>query len=507
MLGSRTARAFVTAVAIGLPAAAHPQQLALDTGSTERVESEQAPKASTKGADRGALAASSAVGTGVPDKEADDTITIVLVGDTGLGGHLQPVDPRGAYRHGSRMPWSDLTARIAPAIDGDLNFANLESVVTDRNDLRPEDKTFVFRSHPDGIRHLADIGFNMLSTANNHAMDFGLPGLHDTLGHLNRIATTGAIRAHSGLGLTRDDAGRPRLLEAKGAKIGFAAIGIVSSGFAYHRATATRPGQLAVQAPEDFDDVTSRLAEAPVAYRILSVHHGEERAVRASPSAIQNFRRIAVKQRGIDLVVGHHAHVAAGVEMVDGRLIFYGLGNFLHPGMQNMSSFGMCRDYGVLARVHLRKSEAGRLEARAVEVLPVTDMHWQTRRLDPKPAGDRVQVLNHLARQFDDPSSGAVGLRFTPQADGSGLFCAAGAGTDSGHIGRLCSNWQPAVAPSPSLALSIARSCGNFEPLVARSDAARRPGQPALTVRSMSRPVSPWSERAARAATTVADAP
>ena len=59
---------------------------------------------------------------------------------------------------------------------------------------------------------------------------------------------------------------------------------------------------------------------------------------------------------GIDLIVGHHAHVVRGVEMTpNGSLIFYGLGNFLHLGTANMTSSGICRDYGLLARVHLRR--------------------------------------------------------------------------------------------------------------------------------------------------------
>ena len=63
---------------------------------------------------------------------------------------------------------------------------------------------------------------------------------------------------------------------------------------------------------------------------------------------------------GIDLIVGHHAHVVRGVEFA-ASLIFYGLGNFLHLGTANMTSSGICRDYGLMARVHLRR---GRWQAR-----------------------------------------------------------------------------------------------------------------------------------------------
>lgn len=449
--------------------------------------------------------------TTTPDVADQDAVTIVLVGDTGLGGHLQPVDPRGAYRHGANTPWSDLTANIAADIDGDLNFANLESVVTDRNTLAPEDKTFVFRSHPEGIRHLAGIGFNLLSTANNHSMDYGVRGVEDTLFHLDRLVAEGKVKAHAGLGLNRDDAGRPRLVEVKSAGIALSAIGIVSGGFPHHRAGPTRPGQLAFQSAEDFDEATRRLADAPADYRILSVHQGEELSVQVGVTAIQKLRRIAVKERGIDLVVGHHAHVATGVELVDGRVIFYGLGNFLHPGMQNMSGFGQCRDYGLLARVHLRRDEAGRLGARAVEVVPLTDMHAQVRRLDPRQAAIRIHVLNHLARQLDDAATGATGIRFAPQLDGTGLFCMPGASRDPGRIGRLCADWQTPAAPPPALASAIAGSCGGDAARLlasARSGAtstrrARLPDPPTAA----GTPAATMSVGAARAMTAVANAP
>jgi poly-gamma-glutamate synthesis protein (capsule biosynthesis protein) len=406
-----------------------------------------------------------------PDE--DGTITIVLVGDTGLGGDRQPVDARGAYRHGARIAWADLTTHVRDLIDGDLNFANLESVVTDRNDLKSEDKTYVFRSHPDGVRHLAAIGFNLLSTANNHSMDYGARGLQDTLTHLDAITSIGLIKAHAGLGRDRADAGRPRIVDVKGARVALSAIGIVSGGFPHHRAGPNRGGQLAIQSPEDFDDVTRWLGEAAADYRMLSVHHGQELAVRPGSDSIRKLRQIAVRERGIDLVVGHHAHVVAGVEMVQGHLIFYGLGNFMHPGMQNMARFGMCRDYGLLARVHLMKGSDGRLAARAVEVVPVTDMHAQVRRFAAAQSAERVEVLNYLARALDDPQSGAVGVRFAPQQDGSGLYCAPGAATDVGRIGRLCANWREPLPPTAAMTARIASSCDSSQ--VARGPMARRP--------------------------------
>jgi len=403
------------------------------------------------------------------------TLIITVAGDLGFGGHMQPVRGGGAVRHGGTIPWPELTARIRPLIDGDLNFANLETVVTERNDLRAESKTFNFRSHPDGVRHIASLGINLLSTANNHSMDFGATGAFDTLAHLDRIRDAGKLKAHAGLGRNREEAGRPQLVDVRGGRIAFSAVGIVSGGFPLHRAGDNRPGQMAYQSPEDFADVTERLAAADAQYRILSVHHGAERQVVADATAIRKFRHEAVRERGIDLVVGHHAHVVQGIEMVDGRLIFYGLGNFLHPGMQNMATQGICRDYGLLARIHLATGDDGRFQVRAVEIVPLTDMHFKPARMLGAQAAERVNVLTYLAGGLDDPRSGARGVRFAAQTNGTGLYCAAGAGDDPGRVGELCRGWSGPDALTPAQRSRVASSCGTIgQPQLI----ARTPGEP-----------------------------
>jgi len=106
----------------------------------------------------------------------DPAITLVLVGDVRLNFDRAPVHADGLHRD-RIYDWQELTAGIAPLIDGDLNFVNLETMVTDSNALRATRKEFNFRSHPDGVRHLVDIGFNLISLANNHSYDYGVEGM------------------------------------------------------------------------------------------------------------------------------------------------------------------------------------------------------------------------------------------------------------------------------------------------------------------------------------------
>ena len=467
--------------------------MAVEPPATAAVEVANAPAAGAATID--------AVGTPVPAPAAhpsdptppdDRIVTIVFGGDLGLGGSNQPVLSSGALRHGKRQGWSELTAGIAPLIDGDINFANLETVVTERNDLRANPKAFNFKSHPAGVRHLIDRGFNVFSLANNHALDYGEAGARETVRHLESLADYG-LKAWPGLGVGREQAARPADVTVKGARVRISAIGIGGHGLAERKADGDRQraGMLNYNRTGDYYETIDRLADAEGDLRILSVHYGAELQVRAARADVSKLRDEALRGAGIDIVVGHHAHVPAGVQIVDGSLILYGLGNLLHPGMQDMAGFGICRDYGLLVRVHTVR-EQRRLAIRAVEVVPLTDMHIFTRPLEGEAGRQRVEVLNHLAAELDAPDALASGVRFAPQPDGRGLYCMPGADREPGRIGLLCKGWESPKPPSAELSRRIASSCGGS--VVARSrvgpDDERRAGQERARV-SRHRPDAP----------------
>ncbi len=454
-------------------------------------------------------------------------LSIVIGGDLGFGGSGQPPSAAGAPRHGIHIPFDALTAGLKPLLDGDVVFANLETVVSDRPNLTAMDKTFTFRSHPSALRHLVALGLNAVSTANNHAVDYGDAGLNETLLHLQTLRGEGGLQAFPGIGLGRRAALAPHAVRTNGLSVNIAAIGI-GAGSMGQREGNTRPAMASYGAPTDLTEATAALAAAGGDVRLLSVHYGIEMQVRPSSTDEQRLRAAAIAADA-HIVAGHHAHVAAGVQRVDGRFLFYGLGNLLHPGMQDMGRYGVCRDYGLLARVHLNRQlkpsevvvsqpalsqaylseaarpEPGRFEVRAIEVVTLADMHSAARARSGEDGRTRIAVLNHLAAGLDRPASErpasegpasegpasegpgeAIGVRFTPREDGTGLWCAPGAENDAGAIGAMCRQRHAPMASSPDLAHRIASSCGT-EP-VARLDArfARNGGSaaPIIAVRA-----------------------
>ncbi len=67
------------------------------------------------------------------------------------------------------------------------------------------------------------------------------------------------------------------------------------------------------------------------------------------------------------------------------RSIFYGLGNFLHPGTAELKRFGICRDYGLMAKVHLARID-GAWRVEAIEAIPLANTQAHPERFAAKDA-------------------------------------------------------------------------------------------------------------------------
>ena len=410
-----------------------------------------------------------------------DTLTVVIGGDLGLNPSGQPVSADRVLRHGQTYTFADLTSGLKGHLVGDVVFANLETVVTERNTLTPLEKAFNFRTHPAGIRHLLASGFNVLSTANNHAVDYGEAGIADTIRHLATMQAHG-LRGAPGTGFGRAAALAPADVRLSQARVRISAVGIGGgTGGNGDRAT------MASYHGADFHDAGRRLKEADGDIRMLSVHFGEERNIRPAANDMTRLQD-AARTYDIDVIAGHHAHVAAGVQDIDGRLIFYGLGNLLHPGMQDMASQGVCRDFGVLAKVHFGRAEGEPYRVRAVEVWTLNDMHAAVKIRTGDDSRTRLGVLNLLAADLDAPGQQSKGIRFTPQADGRGLSCTAEADANADDLSQRCrANEAPPLPP-----VSVVQTCGRGDALAAAQRATPLP----VSISALHRPTEPPTSRA-----------
>ncbi len=246
------------------------------------------------------------------EKTAAKKTTLVAVGDIMLSRNVGAIIRK---RKDVRYPYAD-TAELTR--DADIAFANLETSITPGRPINTGEMTF--RADPDTVDGLADAGFDVVSLANNHTPNFGQKGLADTFKHLHDAGV-----AYAGAGEDYAAAHLPAVIERNGLRFAFLAYNdhdVVPESYAAadgHAGTAIMnvdAVKAAVKAAREIADVI-----------IVSMHSGHEYTY--VPDASQTaFARAAI-DAGADLVIGHHAHVVQAVEQYGGKMIFYGLGNFI----------------------------------------------------------------------------------------------------------------------------------------------------------------------------------
>src|SRR5829696_10500919 len=133
---------------------------------------------------------------------------LALAGDTMLGRQVA-----NAIERSRRPPLAPDVVTVAA--EADLFVLNLECCVSARGERWPDpDKPFFFRAPPRAAELLAQIGVDCVTLANNHALDYGVEALADTLAHLGAagIASVGA-------GPDASAARAPRVLCARGLRL------------------------------------------------------------------------------------------------------------------------------------------------------------------------------------------------------------------------------------------------------------------------------------------------
>lgn len=199
--------------------------------------------------------------------------------------------------------------------DSDLNITNLECPLT-VNDNRISKSGPHLKAHPDSVNLLKKLGFNAVTLANNHIMDYGKEGLQDTFKTLkeNSISFVGA-------GFELAEAILPLTLLVKGKRI--AILNFTAHEFSI--AKEKRAGANPIDIIENYYQIKN--AKEASDYLIIIVHSGIEHYNYPTP-AMQKLCRFYASL-GADAIACHHSHCVSGYEVFNGVPIFYGLGNFL----------------------------------------------------------------------------------------------------------------------------------------------------------------------------------
>lgn len=266
-------------------------------------------------------ASSTAVTTTAPSAPAHPQVTLAVVGDLMLG---RTVGDR-ILADGPRAPLEAVQPLLAGA---DLTIGTLETAIGTAG--TPEAKAYTFQAPPESIATLAYGGFDVLTLANNHSLDFGEAGLAETVDLLDDAGI-----AHVGAGVDAGAAHAPAVLERAGLSLAFLAYADVPDEYAGYpmsdwAAGDSSPG-IAWADPEQISaDVAGLTSEHD--HVVVLLHSGTEGSDQVDDA--QRRAADAALDAGATLVLGSHPHVLQAIEQDDGRLVAWSLGNFVFDGFE-----------------------------------------------------------------------------------------------------------------------------------------------------------------------------
>jgi poly-gamma-glutamate capsule biosynthesis protein CapA/YwtB (metallophosphatase superfamily) len=302
----------------------------------------------------------------VKDINAEETsfppsvIKIVAVGDImlgrGVGNRIEK------HSDGYKKAFSEVSHILK---SGDVVFGNLESPITSRTKSLSKEKKIILKANPSSIEALKTGGFNLISLANNHMMDYYAEGMFDTMDILEE---NGIL--YSGTGINLEAARKPAIIEIDGNSFGLLSysdmVNYVYAGNPNisYRATDDKSGivpresDLVLQDVQDLRDKVDILA--------VSLHWGVEESFVITTEQKEFARELI--DNGVDIILGHHPHQFQGIEIYKGKPIFYSLGNFLFDqnDPENMESFIVQIEY-----TDLKPSSISAIPVRIVDKIRV----------------------------------------------------------------------------------------------------------------------------------------
>lgn len=224
---------------------------------------------------------------------------------------------------------------------------------------------------------LADAGFGHCSTASNHVLDRGVAGIEATMAALGRAGITQS-------GMASDESGaEPSIRDVAGVQ-----VALLSYTYGYNgiRPPAGEPWRSNLIDPARIlrDAATARARGAQVV--VASLHWGIERSHVPSDEQRRVARAVTVPG-GVDLIVGHHAHVLQPIEQVNGKWVLYGLSNLV-SNMPVDSRWPAASQDAALVEVAVTVGPAGVAVARPVAYPTWVDKRagWTIRVLTPQSA-------------------------------------------------------------------------------------------------------------------------
>ena len=312
-------------------------------------------------------------------------IIVSAVGDIMLDGTARPVMIELGYDY----PFVQMRQYFS---DSQIIFGNLEGPLTDRG-TPEQDKKFVFRSPPTKVSNaLKNAGFNVVSLANNHTLDYGADGLAQTIEVLDA-----ANILHAGAGADLTAARQPAWFQVNGQRIAILAYSVTLPENYY--AEKSRAGTAFAHEAQVRADVTAARDHADIV--LVSFHWGQE-----GKTVLREYQtrlgHLAI-DAGAQAVIGHHPHILQGIERYKDGIILYSLGNF------TFGSYSMHSTRSAVAQLHFRNSRLQDLQLFPINVNNF-EVQFQPQPLTGKAADAVINEVSTLSAALHTTVSNNNGI-------------------------------------------------------------------------------------------------
>lgn len=361
------------------------------------------------------------------ETEASRPITLFLCGDVMIGRGIDQIMSRPSHaelreadvkdaRHYVELArkksgpipkrveptyvWGDALGEIEKRAP-DAHIGNLETSITS-SDAYWEAKGIHYRMYPMNVACLTGSRLDVCALANNHVMDFGEPGLLETLAVLR-----GAGIKAAGAGSNIDEAQRPAEVRLPGGgRLLVFSFGTGDSGVPWTwQATESKPGICFLAdlseagAAQVVERVASEKQRGDIA--VASIHWGSNWGYEVPAEHIRFAHRLV--EGGVDVVHGHSSHHPRPIEVWNRKLILYGCGDFIND-YEGIPGYEELRDDLVL--MYFAKLDSANGELLDLEMVPmqisrmrlqrasVADARWMAARLGDvsEPLGSSIAV-------------------------------------------------------------------------------------------------------------------
>ena len=268
-------------------------------------------------------------------KITETSLSLIMVGDCLIHGAIydDAKTTNGSY------DFSKMLELVKPIIQSyDLAFYNQESIL---GGVELGLSSYPRFNAPKEVGDaFLDLGFNLVSLANNHTLDKGKSGIYSSLNYWQgkeNVMTAGTYSSE-------ENRITPNIMEKNGITYALLAYTTTTNGLTPFK---DEPYLITVYDEELVKADIERLRDK-VDLLMVSMHWGEEYT--HNPTEEQKIIAEYLASLNVDIVIGHHPHVVQPIDFIGNTMVIYSLGNFI------ASQYGINKLTGLMAGVTVKKT-------------------------------------------------------------------------------------------------------------------------------------------------------